>query len=316
MDLIERYLQSVKFWLPKEQKDDIIAELSEDIHARIEEQQATLGRALTESEIETLLKQRGRPFVVANRFLPQRSLIGPLLFPLYLFILKIGALCYAVAFVVVLELGWQSASRVLLTALVEAAILTGIFAILERWQSKSNFIENWSPRKLRAVRNPNLISRTGSAIELALYLVVQVWWVGNMSSRVISIGPSLQITFSTLWPWIFWGYLVVDLAIIALDCLNLMRPYWTGTRATIRLIVDFASAALFCWLMQANILRGITATGLSSQRAIEITNSINLWTGKMFPAAVIVGLIIAACGVYRIVRLRTRNARLQMQAVA
>jgi hypothetical protein len=34
MQLLERYLQAVKFWLPKEQKEDIIAELSEDIRSR------------------------------------------------------------------------------------------------------------------------------------------------------------------------------------------------------------------------------------------------------------------------------------------
>jgi hypothetical protein len=37
MELIDRYLQAVKFWLPKQQKLDIIAELSEDIYAQIEE---------------------------------------------------------------------------------------------------------------------------------------------------------------------------------------------------------------------------------------------------------------------------------------
>ena len=31
MELIDRYLQAVRFWLPKAQADDIIAELSEDI---------------------------------------------------------------------------------------------------------------------------------------------------------------------------------------------------------------------------------------------------------------------------------------------
>jgi hypothetical protein len=46
MELIERYLQAVKFWLPKRQKDDIIAELSGDIYSQIEEREAALGRAL------------------------------------------------------------------------------------------------------------------------------------------------------------------------------------------------------------------------------------------------------------------------------
>lgn len=30
MELQDRYLQAVRFWLPQEQQDDIIAELSED----------------------------------------------------------------------------------------------------------------------------------------------------------------------------------------------------------------------------------------------------------------------------------------------
>lgn len=29
MELVDRYLQAVKFWLPRQQKDDIVAELSE-----------------------------------------------------------------------------------------------------------------------------------------------------------------------------------------------------------------------------------------------------------------------------------------------
>ena len=58
MELLERYLQAVKFWLPKEQKQDIIAELSEDLHSQIEEKEAELGRKLTAIEVEFLLKQR------------------------------------------------------------------------------------------------------------------------------------------------------------------------------------------------------------------------------------------------------------------
>ena len=39
MELIDRYLQAVKFWLPETQKEDIIAELSEDIQSQIEEKE-------------------------------------------------------------------------------------------------------------------------------------------------------------------------------------------------------------------------------------------------------------------------------------
>src|SRR5260370_13987905 len=83
MELIDRYLQAVGFWLPKAQKQDIVAELLEDINSQMEEKEAELGRKLNESEVEAILKQLGSPILVANRYLPPRHLIGPLLFPIY-----------------------------------------------------------------------------------------------------------------------------------------------------------------------------------------------------------------------------------------
>src|SRR5450432_4246886 len=101
MDLLERYLQAVKFWLPKEQKQDIIAELSEDLRSQIEDRETELGRKLNEPEIEAILKERGRPLLVANRYQPQQHLIGPVLFPVYRFVLKVVALCYLLPWVLV-----------------------------------------------------------------------------------------------------------------------------------------------------------------------------------------------------------------------
>ena len=46
MELVERYLQAVKFWLPKAEQNDILAELAEDIHSQMEERETELGRAL------------------------------------------------------------------------------------------------------------------------------------------------------------------------------------------------------------------------------------------------------------------------------
>ena len=40
MELLDRYLQAVRFWLPKAQRDDIAAELSEDIRSQIEERES------------------------------------------------------------------------------------------------------------------------------------------------------------------------------------------------------------------------------------------------------------------------------------
>src|SRR5260370_42363333 len=104
MELIDRYLQAVGFWLPKAQKQDIVAELLEDINSQMEEKEAELGRKLNESEVEAILKQLGSPILVANRYLPQRHLIGPLLLPIYWMVVKMAWFFYFVPCLVVLLL--------------------------------------------------------------------------------------------------------------------------------------------------------------------------------------------------------------------
>src|SRR5882724_3063421 len=183
MELLERYLQAVKFWLPKEQKQDIIAELSEDLRSQIEEKETELGRKLSEAEVEAILKQRGRPVLVANRYLPQQYLIGPLLFPIYSFVLKIVALFYLLPWVLVwiallafsptyraqhtnlFTTALSAWSSWWVTALTVLATVTIVFVVLEQVQAKSGFLEKWDPRKLPPVRNPNRIQRSASILE-------------------------------------------------------------------------------------------------------------------------------------------------------
>src|ERR1700760_4714877 len=95
MELLDRYLQAVEFWLPRKQQKDIIEELRDDLNSRIEEKESALGRPLNEGELILLLQQTGHPIRVAGRYLPQQqSLIGPMLFPIYKFVLKIVSLFY------------------------------------------------------------------------------------------------------------------------------------------------------------------------------------------------------------------------------
>src|SRR5689334_3506824 len=102
MELLDRYLHAIKFWLPRKQQDDIIAEISEDLHSQIEDHESQLGRKLSDNEVAALLRKRGRPLLVANGYSPQHSLIGPVLFPIYVLVLKIAALCFVVPRMLVL----------------------------------------------------------------------------------------------------------------------------------------------------------------------------------------------------------------------
>ena len=42
-DLLDRYLNAIKFWLPSGQQKDIIAEIAEDLHSQIDERETALG---------------------------------------------------------------------------------------------------------------------------------------------------------------------------------------------------------------------------------------------------------------------------------
>ena len=65
MALVDRYLHAVKFWLPRKQKDDIIAELSEDLRSQIEDREAELGHPLTDAEVEPI-GATGQPGVLVG----------------------------------------------------------------------------------------------------------------------------------------------------------------------------------------------------------------------------------------------------------
>jgi hypothetical protein len=314
MELIQRYLQAIEFWLPKKQQRDIIAELSDDIRAQVEERETELGRALTEAEVAELLRKRGRPVLVANRYLPQEHLIGPLLFPIYRFVLQIVGLCCLIPWAV----GWLSMilfktsywsfgamwGSLWTTLFVAMGTVTLIFAILERVQTGPRTLEVWDPRKLPPLRNPNQIPRVSSSIEFAVNLVFLTWWADYFRSPIALNYPPVRMVLAPVWSYIYWGFLLVALLNTAMAASSFIRPYWTVRRAWLRLISDAAGSALFCWLLKANVLLEMSVANVSAARSMEIANAMNWWMEKMFPAAVLAGVVIAGFDLYRILRVK------------
>ena len=324
MEILDRYLQAVKFWLPKDQKQDIIAELSEDLRSQIEDRETELGRNLNQSEVAAILKKRGRPVLVANRFLPQQSLVGPVLFPIYLFVLKIVALFYLVPWVLV----WTSLAVFHPThaglSVIEAVgsfwssfwemaffavgTVTMVFAVVERVQARSGFLEQWDPLKLPPVRDRNKIPRSGSMIEVTANLVWCIWLIAGIGHGTTLRFSELTITLSPAWRYFFYGFLLVALINAISSATNLFRPHWTVGRASVRLITDGLGSALFCGFLKSGILVAVSVPGIDPVKAAHIATAINWWTAKMFPFAVVACVIIALTDLYRIIRVRTKAA--------
>jgi D-alanyl-D-alanine-carboxypeptidase/D-alanyl-D-alanine-endopeptidase len=328
MELLDRYLRAVRFWLPRAQQDDIVTELSEDIRSQVEEQESEFGRKLNAAEVESILKQAGRPLLVANRYMPQQYLVGPLLFPVYRLVLIIVILCYLLPWLLVwiglmtfdpsyrsshslagdLIGGWGS---FWITAFIAIGVVTVVFALLERVQSKSNFLADWDPRRLPVSSDPVRIGRSRSTVGLAASVVFIFWWVTGMWPQTIFDRAGVRIVLAPEWRTYFWAFVLLALANIALAAVSVSRPYWARVRGIARLLIDAAGSAVICWFFKAHILAEIIAPNLSAERAAAISISINEYMSRAFPFAVIACvLVVALTDARRLVRLRGHRARL------
>ncbi len=266
MELLDRYLHAVSFWLPKAQKKDIVSELSEDIRSEAEEKERELGRSLSDEEMAAILKRRGRPFAVAQRYLPQRHLIGPVLFPVYLFVLKLVALLYLVPWLIVwaafvifvpsyraqhpgLEI-LKTLGTLWQISLYAFAVITIVFAVADRARSRGEGETTWDPRRLPRVRDTRRIPRSSAIGDIVFGVLFLLFWLGTLSFREAFGGATTPagLTMGPAWQSFRQEYYVPIAALtlvgVALAVANLIRPHWSRLRLGIRAAINASSAAI------------------------------------------------------------------------
>jgi len=165
MELLDRYLQAVSFWLPRNKKHDIIAELSEDLLSQIEDKEAALGHPLNQDEQVELIKRCGPPMMVAGSYLPQQQFMPPVMFLIYRFVIKIVLLWVLVPLFVIVSAGPFIAAQNHPLALIATAVfyfqaavfsvgmITIVFGFIAKFKPGMGQ-ERWDPRKLPRIRTP------------------------------------------------------------------------------------------------------------------------------------------------------------------
>lgn len=239
MELLDRYLQAVRFWLPKSHQEDIIAELSSDLNSQIEERETELGRPLNEAEMEAILKKSGNPILVASRYRPPTQLIGPALFPIYQFVLKVvllGILVPVFLFIVGPSVVFSSSHRVLAALqtvgdwvqaeIFAAAIITIVFAVLERTQARFKLIDKWDISSLPPVpKQPRPTSRTQSVFELVFGIIGLIWLLLVPYFPFLILGPAAAfLKASPLWHTFYLPIVLLGVLGLARDCFGIARP--------------------------------------------------------------------------------------------
>lgn len=267
-DLIDRYLQAVRFWVPKtHRQDDLLAELGEDLRSQIEDKEAELGHPLDKTEMAAILKRCGSPMMVAGRLGPQRHLIGPALFPIYEFVLKMVLLwilvpvfIFIVGPVNLANSGGNWASAILSTfgdlwsgLFIAAGIVTLIFAIIERTSSHLGSEVKWDPLKLPPVRKeerkPSLIK---AACEFGFGCFGLVWLLLVPQYPFLILGPAAAILKAG--PLLHTFYLpIVFLSIVGLlrSAITLAKPQWTWFPPASQLLNSVLVLVVLNYMIQA-----------------------------------------------------------------
>jgi len=242
MELVDRYLQAVRFWLPKGQQQDLTADLSEDLHSQIEEKESELGRSLDEQEISAILKRCGNPLLVAGRFRPQQYLIGPALYPIYEFVLKMVLLWilvpiflfivgpvnlanhgdWGIAIVHTMGALWSGAFGA-------AAVITLVFAVIERTQTRLGLDDKWNPRSLpplqKQERKPSLLA---AVCEIGFGIAGLIWLLLVPHNPFLILGPAAAFLKATpLLHTIYVPILLLGVIGIVRSMIILVRPHWT-----------------------------------------------------------------------------------------
>lgn len=216
MDLLHRYLSVVAIRLPERQRDDIVAELREELLSQVEEQQARLRRMLTTDEVVALLKAHGHPFLVAARYRSRQWLVGPELFPFYWLGLQLalGIIVLAHAFVAGIALvsgrpagevlSWSTGS-LWIVAMYMTGVVTFSFFLLDRLGVGRWIGSAWSPRFLPPAGLMRSASVLRRVYDWAFVVLLAVWAVSALYWPILAARWSLDENAKTLPVWSGFG---------------------------------------------------------------------------------------------------------------
>ena len=314
MDLVDRYLNNVRFFLPRKEQADIVRELADDLESQIAEREAALGRALTVEEVSVILKRCGPPLVVAGRYRPEQHLIGPVLFPIYWVVLKLALWFYLLPWLAVwialvaLSSSYRAAHPGLqlvgtLTAWVQtvvygfAAVTVG-FAVMERFRRRPGFLERWDPLRLPRIRNDRAIPRFTSLSEIVWGVLFLLWWAGVIHFPAFSddAGQRVVLAWTESFQRFYWPVFLVQAGTVALACANLARPAWSLPRACARLAINLFAALLGLMLAGVGPWLDVEAPGLSAHARAVLFDLANNGMHWFFVGVAIVAALIAGFG--------------------
>jgi hypothetical protein len=323
MELYDRYLAAIRRDLPADANgvgaDDIVAELRDDLMTRVELREEALGRPLDKSEQEALLREFGRPIVVAARYREHQYLIGPETFPYYLGGLKVGALIVGIVLAVLIgvdlafgtrdpwQAGAQAVSSFFNMAVTGFGIVTLIFALIERRGGVKSDAD-WKLDDLPSLDDLVRDSRKDAPIEIVFGALFVLWWFGVIPFAPIEWQQQFTVTPAPVWAELFWPIGLLVAARLAMSILTLAPSRVAPLRHALNVITAVAGVVIAVALFQAGHWIDLGPGTADAVQAGQIEESLNLAIRIALVVGVIMWTFAGLGGLWRLVRRREAGA--------
>jgi hypothetical protein len=311
MDLIDRYLDTVRLLLPAAQRDDIVAELRDVLISRREDRAAELGRPLKRGEEEDLLRDFGHPIIVAGRYGPQRYLVGPELYPVYAFVVKIVLAAVAAGALVVGVVAGTLAHASLGHALGAAigviwsgaftavGVVTMVFWVLQLPRVRAKLVIDWDPRDLpRIQRRRRRAGWPDHVAGIVVQTIFLLWWLGLVqpwrATLPVNGGGALQIAFAPVWGELYWPVAGLAVGVIVVNALKLMGPTRRRLAYGVDLVLQLLTAGVASFALRASHWAVVTGAGVKPSTVAAVDRGVNI--GVQVTLAVIICVAVCSVG--------------------
>jgi len=281
MEILDGYLSAVKRCLPRKLRTDIVAELREDLLSQMEARAEELGRPLTDAEQYAFLMQQGDPMVVARRYSPNRrslslgwELIGPELFPAYLFVLGLN-LAITVAVIPISLVIYHVPIMLqpfVIPVFAQILCVTAVFILLNFVRARFPMQWIYPPAELASVIP---LQRWYSVSGLVSCSVLTLWWLAIPHFQFLVLGPSAgELRLAPVWHRYYTPVLLLFLAGIGQRAVSVVRPAWSWLLPISRTVISGVGAAVM-FFFRTHPLTVVSASATDSAHAEKLVVTVN-----------------------------------------
>lgn len=207
-ELIESFVHQVGQYLPESQRLEISKDLKGALYEELESVAEEENRAVTEKDLLRVIGGFGHPLKVAGRYLPQRYLIGPAIFPIYTRMLRTFVTIAVVAIVgfgLVMNMSgewtmsiWQLFGTTFEIALWICVAITSVFVAIEYGSEKLDLYEKWQPKELaRDAVGP--IDRSDVITNMLSEGFFLLWWNDVLAFQNFLPEQAIELSLAPVW---------------------------------------------------------------------------------------------------------------------